>query len=259
LRIKKLPPIVDRLKSTDLWISAPIAHRLKIAAGERVPEIAQRIGLDPSTVYKWLAGRFEPGLVKLGEFAAAANVSLAWLVTGEGPRDARAAARHALLADYAFVELEPDGAGKPTVAFHEPWLAETLLGPHHDPKLSYGDMPVPLATLMLVDDDGMEPTIRKGDLLLLDRGSGLKPAEIERAWKEGRSQWDGIYAFRAPVSGRPEKSEETHLVARRLRYRLDGTMVIGCDNPKYPEESYPPKAKKRPGAVGRVIWRGGRI
>ena len=50
-----------------------------------------------------------------------------------------------------------------------------------------------------------------------------------------------------------------HLIIRRLQYRLDATMVVRCDNPRYPEEVYAPKTQKPPVPVGRVVWRGGGI
>jgi transcriptional regulator with XRE-family HTH domain len=253
MKIKTLPPVIERENFSDILTG--IASRLKKATEGRVPEIAAKIGVSRSTLYAWLAGQFQPDLAKVGELAAATGFTVGWLLSGEGEQDARIASARALLTDYVFVEMEPPGR-KPAVAFYEPWLDETLLGTRDDPKAFAGD--TPSVKLMLVGDDAMEPTIRAGDLLLIDTGAGLSTAEIARARKEGRSMWEGIYAFRAAALSRTGAAT-AHLVARRLHYRLDGAMIISCDNPKYPEETYPPKARNRPGAFGRIIWRGTRI
>jgi len=47
------------------------------------------IGVSEATLYRWLAGSFEPDLVKLARVAAVTKVRLAWLVTGEGARRCR--------------------------------------------------------------------------------------------------------------------------------------------------------------------------
>jgi phage repressor protein C with HTH and peptisase S24 domain len=159
------------------------------------------------------------------------------------------------------IDFEPTGArvGKAPLAFHEPWLFELLYGTREEPTgLGAVEMMSP-PLLMEVGEDSMEPTIAKGDLLLVDRSFGLTPAERQRAQREGRSPLDGIYAFR-PRSLRGNTDSATgHLVVRRIQYRLDATIVVRCDNPKYPEEIYPPKIQNPPSPLGRVVWHGGRI
>jgi hypothetical protein len=54
---------------------------------------------------------------------------------------------------------------------------------------------------------------------------------------EGRSPHDGIYAFRSRSLPDSPKSFTGLPVVRRIQYRLDGTMVVRCDNPSYPEKS----------------------
>jgi hypothetical protein len=102
-------------------------------------------------------------------------VSLAWLVTGSGPVDARQARRHELLEQYGSPDFESAGGepGKSPLAFYEPWLFKLLYGSREEPTV-FGatDMTPPL--LMEVSDDSMEPTIAKGDLLLIDRSFGIR-------------------------------------------------------------------------------------
>ena len=111
--------------------------------------------------------------------------------------------------------------------------------------------------LMEVREDSMEPTIMKGDLLLIDRAFGVRPAGLERAQAEQRSAHDGIYAFRAQSLSDGAKPATGLLVVRRIQYRLDGKMAVICDNPKYPEEVYALESRDLPVPLGRVVWRGG--
>jgi transcriptional regulator with XRE-family HTH domain len=221
--------------------------------------LAVKIGVTPATLYRWLNAQFDPSLPKLDQLAEAMNVSLAWLVTGNGPADRRQAIRHALLEAYATTEFEPAGgvSEKPPVAFYEPWLLELLYGPLNEPALiGAADLKVPL--LMEVREDSMEPTIGKGDLLLVDRSFGMRRVALERS-RSGQSPYDGIYAFRSRSLGQGGESPTGLLIVRRVQYRLDGTMAVRCDNPNYPEEVYPLKAPNRPVPLGRVVWRGTRI
>jgi len=234
------------------------AWRLKQATeNHEIGDLASKIGVTPTTLYRWLNGKFDPSLAKLAQLADTMNVNLAWLVTGKGPFDSRLALRHALLEDYGTSDFESAGgkAEKTPLAFYEPWLSELLYGPPNEPTLSgTTDMKVPV--LIEVLEDSMEPTIVKGDLLLIDRSFGVRPSELERAQKEERSPHDGVYAFRAPSLGGTTKGRS---IIRRIQYRLNGTMVIRCDNPKYPEEVYALESRNLPVPFGRVVWRAGRV
>jgi phage repressor protein C with HTH and peptisase S24 domain len=113
--------------------------------------------------------------------------------------------------------------------------------------------------LMEVREDSMEPTIMKGDLLLIDRAFGVRPATLKGAQEEQRTAHDGIYAFRAQSLSDGAKPSPGLLVVRRIQYRLDGKMAVRCDNSKYPEEVYALESRDQPVPVGRVVWRGGRV
>ncbi len=234
--------------------------RLKRAAESHdLGDLASKIDVAPTTLYRWLNGKFDPSLPKLAELAEAMDVSLAFLVTGAGPMGRRQGIRHALLEGYDLVQFEPadPNAEKAPLAFYEPWLFKFLYGPAEEPTL-FGptDMKAPL--LVEVRGDAMEPTFSPGDLLLVDRSFGTRPSELQSAQNEQRSPLDGVYVFRAGA-GQGEADESTgHLIVRRVQYRLDGTMIIRCDNPRYPEEPYSAK-DARPVPVGRVVWRGGRV
>ena len=200
---------------------------------------------------------FHAALPKAHDFAAATNINLAWLVTGQGPVDARQAARHALLEQYQTVDFEPreDKAGKAPLAFHEPWLFELLYGSREEPKLLAASATMNPPLLMKVGEDSMKPTISKGDLLLIDRSFGLIATEHQRAQREHRSPFDGIYAFRARALSSNGDAALGQLLVRRIQYRLDGMVIVRCDNPKYSEEIY----RNPPRPCGRVVWRGAAI
>ncbi len=246
--------------SREASFRSEFAQRLKRATqNHEVGVLASKIGVSAATLYRWLNAKFDPSLPKLAELAEAMNVNLAWLVTGRGPVDARHALRHALLEEYGITDFESADRRprKPPLAFYELWLFELLYGPPEEPTVGVGDMNFPL--LMEMGEDSMEPTIAKGDLLLVDRSFGPTSVESQRAQSEERSVHDGIYAFRSDsLHGRSNDSATSHLI-RRTQYRLDGSMVVRCDNPKYPEEVYPLRSQKRPLPAGRVVWRGTRI
>jgi phage repressor protein C with HTH and peptisase S24 domain len=237
------------------------AERLRQATkNHEIAVLASKVGVTPATLYRWLNAKFDPSIPKLAELAEAMNVNLAWLVTGQGPIDAGQAGRHALLEQYGTTEFESatGASGKAPLAFYEPWLFKLLYGSQDEPTV-FGptDMNPPL--LIEVGDDSMEPTIAKGDLLLIDRSFGLSPSGPKQAMREGRSAYDGICAFRSGSPNGDANRPTGHLIIRRIQYRLDGTLAIRCDNPRYPEEAYTPKKTKPPVPVGRVIWRGGRV
>jgi phage repressor protein C with HTH and peptisase S24 domain len=255
--LKQKQPTARTRTNAEASCRSAFAQRLKHATKKHdIGELASKIGVTPATLYRWLNAQFDPSLPKLAELAEAMNVSLAWLVTGSGPVDARHARRHALLEEYGITDFESAGRkpAKPPIAFYEPWLFELLYEPPEQPTV-FGatDMNSPL--LMEMGEDSMEPTIAKGDLLLIDRSFGLRSAELQRAQSERRSAYDGIHAFKSDSLPGRSNDSTSHLIIRRTQYRLDGSMVIRCDNPKYPEEVYP-RAQKRPVPIGRVLWRG---
>ncbi len=84
--------------------------------------------------------------------------------------------------------------------------------------------------------DSMEPTIRDGDLLLVDT-SQKDVAE------------DGIYVL----------SINNHLLAKRLQRLVDGTIYIKSDNQAYERQVIPKEATDQLQVIGRVVWTGRRM
>ena len=254
----KQPVSLNSLSAETLYRAA-FAERLKQATkNHEIAELAAKVGVTPTTLYRWLNAQFDPSLPRLAELAEAMNVNLAWLVTGAGPKDARQARRHALLEQYGAPDFESAGRepGKSPLAFYEPWVGKLLYG-SQDARTVFGATDMLLPLLMEVSDGSMEPTIAKGDLLLIDRSFGITPTAQRRAAGGGRSVHDGIYAFRSGSLRGDGNNPNGRLIIRRIQYRLDARMVVRCDNPRYPEEVY--ALKRQPVPVGRVIWRGGGI
>jgi phage repressor protein C with HTH and peptisase S24 domain len=246
----------------DISYRAAFAQRLKHAAENHdIAELAAKIRVTPVTLYRWISGQFDPSLPKLAEFAAATGISLCWLVTGRGPLEERQAMRHALLEQYDTIEFEPGGdkACKAPLAFYEPWLFELIYGSREEPKRLGAAATMEPLLLMQVGEDSMEPTIAQGDLLLIDRSFGLTATDQRQAQREGRSPFDGIYAFQPLALSSDADGTTGQPLVRRIQYRLDGTVIVRCDNPRYSEEVYRPDARNAPRYLGRVVWRGGLI
>ncbi|MFZ5524750.1 MAG: S24 family peptidase [Pseudomonadota bacterium] len=84
--------------------------------------------------------------------------------------------------------------------------------------------------------DSMEPTLRAGDLLLIDRSvTGVKH--------------DSIYAF----------AVGDELRVKRVQRLYDGTLIVKSDNPGYASETLTPEQSEKVVIVGRVVWTGHRM
>lgn len=233
--------------------------RLKIAAGRAggVDELAKAAGIARRTFGNYLSGRNEPKRPQLLAIARASGVSVSWLASGDGPMSAaeptaeirhdspgmgEAAAPPSFLAAPAlssegFALLPrhdvraPAGGGvlrSPQVvdvlAFRADWIRHTL-------GLDPGDLALIAAT-----GDSMRPTIKHGDLLLLDLTAG-------------HVRDDAIYAL--DVGGA--------LLVRRIQALAGGGMRVISDNPAYPPEELAAHDAGHLRILGRVVWHGAPI
>lgn len=84
--------------------------------------------------------------------------------------------------------------------------------------------------------DSMEPTIRDGELLLVDTdATGIQ---------SGR-----IYVIAVDDS----------ILVKRIVQRVDGSLLIKSDNPAYEPEVMRPGTNEPARIVGQVIWQGGPV
>lgn len=213
------------------------------------PEVATRFGIPYNSYIKYEHGSSKPGSDAI-EGIARAGINTNWLLTGEGEilladqlKAAQAEASHSVARDpalppYGFV-LVPRydvaaSMGNGTVihseqivdhlAFREEWVRTELSA---NPK-----------NLVLISaiGDSMEPTLRAGDLLLIDRSdAGVKQ--------------DAIYAF----------ATNGELRVKRMQLKIDGSVVVKSDNPQYDSEILTSKMAASLRIVGRVVWSGRRM
>jgi phage repressor protein C with HTH and peptisase S24 domain len=102
-------------------------------------------------------------------------------------------------------------------------------------KLEMGLIPKHAALISAVGDS-MEPTIKEGDLLLVD----LRENEVKN---------DAVYVIRI----------DDHLITKRIQRMYDSCIVIKSDNPAYNDQVIPKDAKDTPCIIGRVVWAGRRF
>jgi hypothetical protein len=117
-----------------------------------------------------------------------------------------------------------DEAARAHITFDPQWLRR--LAPGDPARLS----------IITVAGDSMEPTLRDGDEILVDRGDA---AERLR---------DGIYVLRI---------DDALLVKRVALNPAERRLSIGSDNPAYP--GWPDCATGSVDIVGRVVWAGRKI
>jgi phage repressor protein C with HTH and peptisase S24 domain len=110
------------------------------------------------------------------------------------------------------------------LAFREEWVRTEL-----------GASPKNLVLISAIGDS-MEPTLRAGDLLLIDRSTaGVKQ--------------DAIYAF----------ATNGELRVKRMQLKIDGRLVVKSDNPQYEAEILDASQAEHLKIVGRVVWSGRRM
>lgn len=211
---------------------------------------AVKSGVAERTLANWLAGTAEPKVLGVSAVAGAAGVSLDWLILGEEPMrraSAQLPSRAGSVGDHhldrALPQLGQDfvmiprydveasaGPGALTaeenvvdyMAFQAGWVRRVL-----------GADPNRLA-LIAAKGDSMEPTIRAGDLLLVD-------ASVNEVID------DAIYVV----------VMDGHLVVKRLQRFLGGAVSIKSDNAAYVEQTLSAEEIASYATIaGRVRWIG---
>jgi phage repressor protein C with HTH and peptisase S24 domain len=204
------------------------------------------MGVSPSAFRKWLKGEAEPSRERLIALANAAKVRIGWLATGEGPApefdrpneakprtdsDVADLARYVRLPRHPTVAAAGSGTAPDAtdaeggyLALRQDWLAEVLgVNPDH-------------VGLEVAIGDSMAPTIRDGNMMLLDTSD------------HGFGQY-GIYVLEI----------EGERLVKRVQRRLDGSLVLISDNTSYERDSVPADRRGIVRVIGRVVWVGGRV
>lgn len=217
---------------------------------------ARKTGLSDTFIHKLLSGTSEPTLSSLQRIASACGVTVPWLIGEDQPTPAHTpehSAREPGIGSYQFQSQSQWLTASPPAA--EPFDDRFALVPLYDVRVSAGhgafngteNVLTQLAftrywlnklglhaahlAAVRVDGDSMEPTIRSGDVLLIDR--------------EQTQLRDGvIYVMR----------REELLVAKRLQLLAGGRVRVISDNQTYPPEEVEPAALE---ILGRAVWKGG--
>nr|WP_320048859.1 S24 family peptidase [uncultured Desulfuromonas sp.] len=228
-----------------------LGSRIKELRGPDAREkFAQRLGVSRNTIANYETGHRMPDAPFLNRILELyPEVNPTWLLTGEGTRDkqngiktAAASATHINDHDqdrhgkeeYVFLSMqEIDGMASREVtgnttqvdnclAFKRSWIKRQGLNPEQ-------------LSLVSVRGDSMEPTIKEGAMLLVEKNTA-PPGE-------------GIYVFKG----------EHGLLVRRTQYNpFDHTLSLFCDNPLYPPFTARSEQINNLKMLGRVVWIGGK-
>ncbi|MEW5911973.1 MAG: helix-turn-helix transcriptional regulator [Thermodesulfobacteriota bacterium] len=201
--------------------------------------LIKKAGFSPGATHKWLSGKSEPGLYKIVAVAKVAGVRLEWLATGQGP-----------MRDTENEDLSPSPSDAISIPFYD---LQTLTG-HGEGKGELSAPPKHLAFqfawlkdktglnpkdlfLVTVVGDAMEPTMKQGDVVLVNRAKAHVPG-------------DGLYVL---------LMDGTMLV-KRLRKRPGRKVQVISDNEAYGsfdlDLANPPDDMT---IIGRVVWFGREI
>jgi phage repressor protein C with HTH and peptisase S24 domain len=110
------------------------------------------------------------------------------------------------------------------LAFKREWITQSL-----------GCSPDSICVIQ-VRGDSMTPTINDADLLLLDMRTVSQRAE-------------GVYVIQLQGS----------LLVKRLRFKINGTVDVISDNPRYSTETLSSKEAADLSVLGRVVWHGSKF
>ena len=192
-----------------------------------VNALAKASGIAQSTIRKYF-DRGEPPRSVIFRLAGAAGVRAEWLLTGEGTM--RAAEQTTgedvvWILDYnvhasagAGSEVGPERVDG-LVAFRRDWLRNKL---RVDPAR---------LCLIHVEGDSMEPTLRPGDTILVDRSDTLVR--------------DGVFAL----------GLDGALHVKRLHHADRNTVEVLSDNPSYRPRRIPAASVgEEARIIGRVVW-----
>ncbi|HIJ85229.1 MAG: putative phage repressor [Magnetococcales bacterium] len=228
-------------------------ERLKKVIGPEPYAWADQIGLGKSTLAGLLSNVMRPQTRTLMKIADKTDISISWLLTGKGspwinissspfPEDPTTIAREpgehyrVLPPPYVFVprfRIRTDGKTDDSfysgqvidhITFKSDWIIGTM---QLDPKN---------IALVSIIGDSMEPTLKEGDMVLLDQ-------------RDRNMRNDAIYVMR----------RDEDLVAKRLQRGFDGSVTIKSDNLAYEDIRIAPEQVGQLAILGRAVWIGRRI
>lgn len=234
-----------------------IADRLQTLAGNMTGVIlASFCGVSVGSISKYMKGG-TPDVENSVKIARAFNVTLDWLLTGQGPKSwnkshmqpkpthqpqpesqqPEAFLNEKFFENYVFIpgySMVSAAAGGGAIndsevadeqyAFRREWA---VLDAGIDPKR---------AAVIRVDGDSMEPTLSRGDVILIDR----RDTSFSR---------DAIYVFHW----------DDGLFVKRIQRANNSCFDVISDNPVYDKKTLTPVDLENLSVIGRVMWVGRRM
>ncbi|AUN95908.1 XRE family transcriptional regulator [Pseudazoarcus pumilus] len=217
------------------------------------PEASSKSGIPLGTLRKYEHDSSLPGAEAITGFVRL-GVNSNWLLTGEGPMllsDTPLAERAAPLAGSSEETVSTDDAGYVAVALYNGIHAaaghgavagtetpdDALMFKEDWIRFELGAKPADLC-LIRVSGDSMEPTLRAGDVILVDR----------RAQQPDR---EGIYILRM----------DDMLLVKRLQALPGGVLQVSSDNAAFATWTLKVSELEANAVhiIGRVVWAGRRF
>jgi phage repressor protein C with HTH and peptisase S24 domain len=241
----------ENRKSSDSFSeSLPILNSESEVFGDRLRNIigmesnrtfAKRCSISDGLLGAYIRGEKTPGMDKLVTIANAGGVSVDWLATGRGPKSPRESRTSVgpEPSGYIAIPLYDIRASAGHGAVNEPVstaAADALMFKEDWIRFELGATPANLF-LVRVSGDSMEPTLRAGDVILIDRSAS-------------RPDREGIYLMRMGEM----------LLVKRLQALPGGRIRVTSDNAAF--EPWMLEADKQSEEVqiyGRVVWSGRRL
>lgn len=207
-----------------------IANRLRLLSDRcgGSSRLAEKAGVHASVVSRCLAEENSPNLSSAAAIALAGDVTLDWFATGRGSPDLPQSDIEEVVQ---FYDLRAS-AGPGLIAPGPNPAAQRIALPLAHIRRQTGAISADLCA-MAASGDSMEPTIRNGALLLLDRSS-----------REAR---EGIHVI----------ARGDDVLVKRIQPLGARSVRLISDNPRYTAEDMPlddPSVPVR--FIGRVIWVG---
>jgi len=210
-------------------------------------EFASISGVGFSTYQKYEMGLSLPGAEAMRGFAKL-KINTNWLLTGLGsmmleleeapPIRIGLEAREPSQVPYGFVlvpRYDVSASMGNGAVIHSEQIVDHLAFREEWVRTELGANPKQLVLVSAIGDS-MEPTLRAGDLLLIDRST----ASVKH---------DAIYAF----------ATDGELRVKRMQLKIDGSVVVKSDNPQYEAEMLTAAQAATLHIVGRVVWSGRRM